>query len=273
MTVYCNEGLAVLDGGFNVILLLSGFSEDTAGFSKHLLPFGRVVQYLSERSAGRSLDQDDQGTLERKSSSLFSFNFGHITQQRPSIATELIHRVLSHYRAGRLAPGPHRCFQMSETHGAIALAPGVDEGAFEAVITPEDKEAMVLFQQPPFKPSFDPSASYVLVGCLGGLGQLFSMWMIERGARSLIFLSRSGMDRAETQAFMSDIQGRDVEAVVVKGDVSDLDDVEKTIGSTRRPIKGVVQAALDLKVCCIILYSTPSADIRVTRMHHSRQCP
>ena len=140
---------------------------------------------------------------------------------------------------------------MSKIPDAVELASGGGEELSEAVITFKDQEVIVPFQPPRSQPSFDPSASCVLIGCLGGLGQLFR-WMIERGATSLIFLSRSGMDRAETQAFIFEVQERYIEAVVVRGDVLNLIDVERAIASTRKPIKGVVQAALDLQVCCTI---------------------
>ena len=39
--------------------------------------------------------------------------------------------------------------------------------------------------------ALDPKGSYLLAGGLGGLGRSVATWMVEHGARSLIFLSRS----------------------------------------------------------------------------------
>ena len=39
--------------------------------------------------------------------------------------------------------------------------------------------------------ALDPRGSYFLAGDLGGLGRSIATWMVEHGARSLIFLSRS----------------------------------------------------------------------------------
>jgi hypothetical protein len=42
------------------------------------------------------------------------------------------------------------------------------------------------------RPSFDPHATYVLAGSLGGVGRSIASWMVDRSARSLAFLSPSG---------------------------------------------------------------------------------
>jgi NAD(P)-dependent dehydrogenase (short-subunit alcohol dehydrogenase family) len=36
-----------------------------------------------------------------------------------------------------------------------------------------------------------------MIGGLGGIGRATALWMIERGARNLIFASRSGLSRRE----------------------------------------------------------------------------
>ncbi len=40
---------------------------------------------------------------------------------------------------------------------------------------------------------FDPNKAYILVGGLGGLGLEVAYWMVTRGARKLVLVSRSGM--------------------------------------------------------------------------------
>ena len=77
--------------------------------------------------------------------------------------------------------------------------------------------------------------------------------MIDRGAKSFTYLSRSGLDKQDTRDFIAELQGLDVDAQVVKGDVSSFDDVKRAVASTKRPIKGVVQAALTLQVIKIWL--------------------
>lgn len=109
------------------------------------------------------------------------------------------------------------------------------------------------FRKSPYKTSFDPDATYLLVGCLGGLGQLYSRWMVDRGARNLTYLSRSGVAKAEIRDFIAEIENRGVIVHVVKGDVTNLEDVKRAVACSGKSVKGVVQAALTLQVFSIHL--------------------
>ncbi|KAF3010651.1 hypothetical protein E8E13_004678 [Curvularia kusanoi] len=101
--------------------------------------------------------------------------------------------------------------------------------------------------------TFNPDASYLLVGCLGGLGRSLAAWMTARGARHFIFLSRSGADKPEAAALLEELhelarsQHPDLTAKVIRGDVSIRDDVSRAISSASKPTKGVVQVAMVLK--------------------------
>lgn len=63
--------------------------------------------------------------------------------------------------------------------------------------------------------AFNEDASYLLVGGLGGLGRVVSSWMVEHGARSLVFLSRSAGKTAADQDFITELrsQGCSVTAI------------------------------------------------------------
>lgn len=53
--------------------------------------------------------------------------------------------------------------------------------------------------------SFRPGATYLLVGGLGGIGRAVSNWLVENGARHLVFLSRSGAHLHSDQAFLEEL--------------------------------------------------------------------
>lgn len=69
---------------------------------------------------------------------------------------------------------------------------------------------------------------------------------MSRGARHLIFLSRTGASNEEASQFLESLRENGVHASVVKGDVTSLADVQAAVDTAERPIKGVVQAALTL---------------------------
>lgn len=90
--------------------------------------------------------------------------------------------------------------------------------------------------------------------------------MVSRGARHFVFLSRSGADKPEAAAVVQELreltwaQYPDLTVQVVRGDVSIRKDVSRAISCAKHPIKGVVQAAMVLKV----RFSIPFRPTRTT---------
>ena len=81
--------------------------------------------------------------------------------------------------------------------------------------------------------------------------------MVARGARHFVFLSRSGADKPEAASLLKDLEEYstihelNMTIETVRGDVANRLDVVKAIGAARTPIKGVIQAAMVLRVCFI----------------------
>lgn len=95
----------------------------------------------------------------------------------------------------------------------------------------------------------DPSGTYVLAGGLGALGLNIANMMADRGAKHLVFLSRSGGSR--NQADLDRFQERGILAEAFKCNVNDkaaLEKVFRQLRSQGRVIRGVVQCAMVLEV-------------------------
>ncbi|CAG5181935.1 uncharacterized protein ALTATR162_LOCUS9909 [Alternaria atra] len=120
--------------------------------------------------------------------------------------------------------------------------------ASATVLTYGYGQDQVLIKTSPPKATFSPDACYLLVGCLGGLGRSLTTWMIERGARHLAFISRSGSDKPEAAELVESLRADGVTADVYRGDASSLADVQDVVAtvSKTRPIRGVVHAAMVL---------------------------
>lgn len=95
---------------------------------------------------------------------------------------------------------------------------------------------------------FDPAATYLLVGGVGGLGRSIATWMVERGARNLTFLSRSAGVSDVSKSLFMELESMGCSVTAVAGRVDQRDDVQKTIRRSRSPIKGVIQLAMVLRV-------------------------
>ena len=94
---------------------------------------------------------------------------------------------------------------------------------------------------------FEDSASYLLVGGLGGLGQAVALWMVERGARDFIFLSRNAGSGSGDTRFIQELVSQGCRVHLVRGDVSHYADVERAFSSANFPVKGVMQMSMVLR--------------------------
>jgi NADP-dependent 3-hydroxy acid dehydrogenase YdfG len=105
-------------------------------------------------------------------------------------------------------------------------------------IAPNIKEAL-----------FDPNAAYLLSGGLGGLGRNMSRWMTNRGARNLVFLSRSGDKNSAANEFLQTLRNEGINVVAYACDIGNRVDVAAAFERCRAempPIKGAIQAAMSL---------------------------
>ena len=97
---------------------------------------------------------------------------------------------------------------------------------------------------------FPRDASYIIAGGVGGLEREIARWMAYRGARHLILLSRSGGDPESVTALMNNLKPVGCEAVVLKCNIANRGAIIAALKGVRNwpPIKGCIQAAMDLRV-------------------------
>ncbi|KAL8898088.1 MAG: hypothetical protein Q9192_002255 [Flavoplaca navasiana] len=96
---------------------------------------------------------------------------------------------------------------------------------------------------------FAADATYLLVGCLGGLGRSLARWMQERGAKHFAFISRSGAAKPEAAELIERLKNSGATTQVYSADASDQDAVRRVVLDlqARGKIRGVVHAATTFK--------------------------
>lgn len=98
--------------------------------------------------------------------------------------------------------------------------------------------------------SLSGEGTYVLVGCLGGLGRSLTKWMVEHGGRHFAFISRSGASKPEAARVIENIHNTPGTSTrVYRADAADEAAMQCIIYSLQaeRPVRGVVHAAMVLK--------------------------
>lgn len=93
----------------------------------------------------------------------------------------------------------------------------------------------------------DSSGAYLLVGGLGGLGRAISTWMVQHGARHLIYLSRTAGSSVLHQEFAQELASMDCRADFVQGSVSKIEDVSTAIKRAQGRLRGILQMSMMLR--------------------------
>jgi hypothetical protein len=128
----------------------------------------------------------------------------------------------------------------------------VQRGNFaKVVILPTSSDIVSVVPKPTTPYQFDSDATYVLAGGYGGLGRSLARWMASRGARNLIFLSRSSASSTEKRQMATDLEKMGCRIVDHACDVSDITTLQPLSNghfSYLPPIKGCIQASMVLKV-------------------------
>ncbi|KMU92039.1 hypothetical protein CIHG_09847 [Coccidioides immitis H538.4] len=81
------------------------------------------------------------------------------------------------------------------------------------------------------KIAFKEFASYLMVGVLGGIGRAVSTWMVDHGARELIYMSRSAGLTTKDDAFIHELESMGCTVKLASGDTTKLKDVERTFSA------------------------------------------
>lgn len=102
--------------------------------------------------------------------------------------------------------------------------------------------------------SLDANATYVVSGGLGGIGRSIAKWLVVRGARNLILLSRSGVKgHSKAEELLAELSAMGANVQCPACDITDPPSLRSVISEyaeSMPKIKGCIQAAMVLQVSC-----------------------
>lgn len=172
----------------------------------------------------------------------------HLWTRRPQVICETLDRAIEYWRQGHMKAHiaatfsaaqisePFRQMQKSQHIGKLVVTMPQDacnelpsEGVHESLQLRADR-------------------AYLFVGGLGSLGRAIATWLVEKGAKEIVFLSRSAGHLPEHDLFIEEFAALGCEATLVSGDVAEFGHVLRAVKSAAKPIGGVLQAAMVLRV-------------------------
>ncbi|KAI1824887.1 reducing type I polyketide synthase 10 [Xylaria intraflava] len=238
-------------GGRGVDVVLNSLTGDQLHATwSCIADFGRFVEI-------GKVDLSNAGRLEMyqflKNATFTAFDLGGLystdNKQHHALWNKLLSESMALFRGGNItAFEPLRVFDISEITQAFRHFASRSRIG-KIAINLENPNSKIRVQRMKHATEFDANKSYVMIGCLGGLGRTLSRWMVSRGARKFAFLGRSGIKKAAARNLVHDLKAMGAECSVVTGDVCSAADVEAVVGAAATmgaSIGGVVQAAMGL---------------------------
>lgn len=177
----------------------------------------------------------------------FGVEMWHLATRQPSRIRALGRQFKSLWESGAIGPiRPVHVLDGRDVEGAIRTMLKATHIGKLVVQMPDDDTEL---QATPLECglALRGNKAYLLVGGFGGLGRSVATWMVERGARHLIFMSRSGGIKPEDQDFAAELQSCGCVVQIFAGDVAVREDVDRCVGEATLPIAGVVQLSMVLK--------------------------
>ncbi|KKP02218.1 KR domain-containing protein [Trichoderma harzianum] len=243
-----SEQLEKLTNGHGADVVFSAGSVDSNDAHeawRTIASFGRFVDSGRKDNLSRNVLD---GIPVQKSASYLPFDIIEALGSKPKLLARLLPAIVEIAKQPSAAPGATKAIELADLDKAVAAY----SDAFGSVKSVVEYQASVTpIQTLPTrtKLQFNADSTYLLVGCLGGLGRSLTSWMMESGARRFTFLSRSGADQPSAAKLVADLEAAGAIVQVVRGDATSRDDVVRAVNGipAENPIKGVVHAAMVLR--------------------------
>ncbi|OJJ66336.1 hypothetical protein ASPBRDRAFT_138029 [Aspergillus brasiliensis CBS 101740] len=169
-----------------------------------------------------------------------------VARDRPDLLSSMMKEAYELIETGRIRPiHPIQVFETTQVREAFRyLQTGKHMGKVVIRMTPDPAE--LPYAPTKSKACFPSHVSYLIVGGLGGIGRSVSRWLVEHGAREIVYLSRSA-ESDDHLGFRRELEVQSCRVTCVTGTVTDLDDVKRAIGRCVNRLAGVIQMALYLQ--------------------------
>ncbi|CAH0043544.1 unnamed protein product [Clonostachys solani] len=127
-----------------------------------------------------------------------------------------------------------RLMQAGKHMGKIVIVPGQDD-----LVIPQEWSLRL-----------DSNKTYLLAGGLGGIGKSICKWMVDRGARNFILLTRSQTTCEKAAPFLDELRASGCLAIAKSCDFSSKEDLKAAVHACQDslpPIQGVINCAMALR--------------------------
>jgi acyl transferase domain-containing protein/NADPH:quinone reductase-like Zn-dependent oxidoreductase/acyl carrier protein len=218
-----------LTDGRGVDVVLNSLTGDLADATLSVLSqSGRFLEV-----GKRDVLTKKQVAQQRPHAEHYQFDLAEEADRDPSLVPALLCELLEMLASGELSSLP-----VTEFH-----TPG-EAFRFMAQARHMGKIAITSAETAPEPVVIDPAATYLITGGTGGVGLHFAEWLVKRGARHLLLLSRRGGDVSAENA-LARLRAEGAEVSVARVDVTDAVALKNLLAEIPKnaPLRGVLHAA------------------------------
>lgn len=228
--------------GKGVDVILSALSKEMMNQSLSILaPYGTYLDIGNKDI----IDNASLGMRHfHKNISYVAINLDKMTRDKPRIISRLLHDLAGEGFKGRLTSLPTQVFSPQDIKEAFNA---IDEGSHTGEILIDFKDQSI--EIPKEEQLIKPDQTYLITGGTNGLGLEIGKWLVDKGARHLALLSRSGLKSEHTIQVVQEMKDQDVNVHVFAADVADLDQITGVfaeIEANLPPLSGVFHCAMVL---------------------------
>ncbi|MGB3534209.1 MAG: SDR family NAD(P)-dependent oxidoreductase, partial [Microcoleaceae cyanobacterium] len=155
-------------------------------------------------------------------------------QNNPSLIQSLLSEISQKFERKELQPLPRKVFNILNAPAAFRYMQQAKHIG-KIVIKNSTHETQIDFSK----------GTYLITGGLGGLGLLLTRWLIEKGAKNIVLLSRRHPN-AEVQNTLNELEQLGAQIIVYQADVSNdkkLTEIFQNIQQQLPPLRGIIHAA------------------------------
>lgn len=186
-----------------------------------LAPFGRFIEI------GKTdiYENSQLGLKGLGENILFQvLDVDRLMKQRPKLGNAVFQEVIELFEEKKLSAPPIQVYPASNLPEALGyLTKGLHIGK---VVIKMEGEVLV---KPAGQIQLKPDVSYLVTGGNSGIGLRIAAWMVEKGARYLVLLSRSGPKTAEDHEIIENLKVQGASLQIVKCDVGDQAAVARAV--------------------------------------------
>ncbi|KAH6615157.1 KR domain-containing protein [Boeremia exigua] len=245
---YVTRGILRMTEGQGVDVILNSLAGEALHASwECIAPSGRFVEIgKADIKAGSSLPM----AKFEQNVSFSAVDLRQILAVRKDFSQKLITAMMRLFEAGDMScPHPRHLYPVSAVEDAFRfLQSGKNTGRIVINNTPDEIVPKYLAVRPAW--TFDPEASFMIAGGLGGISRAICRWMARRGVKHLILPSRSGPTKKAALDLVKDLMADGVNVVAPVCDVASEESLSRLLvecDASMPPIKGCINAAMVLQ--------------------------